>query len=81
MELKEHEPGTTPQRHVAFRDTGRRPLIISVAHLSLYGLTVDYRNNRLLDAVTSLSTPGLIEPLSVPSVKDIARDTEPDKLL
>jgi hypothetical protein len=55
--------------------------IIGVDLLSHYGLLVDCRNNRLLDEVTSLSTPGLIAPLSVPSVKVIAGGTPPDSLL
>jgi len=46
--------------------------IIGVDLLSLYGLLFDCRKNRLLDGVTSLSTPGLIAPPSVPSVKVIA---------
>jgi len=46
--------------------------IIGVDLLSHYGLLVDCRNNRLLDEVTSLSTPGLIAPPSVPNVKIIA---------
>jgi cleavage and polyadenylation specificity factor subunit 1 len=55
--------------------------IIGVDLLSHYGLLVDCRNNRLLDGVTSLSTPGLIAPPSVPSVKTIAEGTPPDSLL
>jgi len=55
--------------------------IIGVDLLSHYGLLVDCRNNRLLDGVTSLSTPGLIAPPSVPSVKIIAGGTPPDSLL
>jgi len=54
--------------------------IIGVDMLSHYGLPVDCRNNRLLDEVTSLSTPGLIAPLSVPSVKVIAGGTASDTL-
>ena len=48
--------------------------------LSHYGL-LDCRNNRLLDGVTSLSTPGLFEPPPVPIVKVIAGETPPDSLL
>jgi cleavage and polyadenylation specificity factor subunit 1 len=55
--------------------------IIGVDLLSHYGLLVDCRNNRLLDGVTSLSTPGLIAPPAVPSVKVIAGGTPPDELL
>jgi len=55
--------------------------IIGVDLLSHYGLLVDCRNNRLLDGVTLLSTPGLIAPPSVPSVKIIAGGTPPDSLL
>jgi len=55
--------------------------IIGVDLISHYGLLVDCRNNRLLDGVTSLSTPGLVAPPSVPSVKIIAGGTPPDSLL
>ena len=55
--------------------------IIRVDLLSHYGLLVDCWNNRLLDRVTSLSTPGLITPPSVPSVKVIAGGTPSDSLL
>ena len=55
--------------------------IIGVDLLSHYGLLVDCRNNLLLDEVTSLSTPGLIAPLSVRSVKVITGGTPPDRLL
>ena len=54
---------------------------IGVDLLSHCGLLVDGRNNRLLDGVTSLSTPGLIAPPSVPSVKVIAGGTPLDILL
>jgi hypothetical protein len=43
--------------------------IIGVDLLSDYGLLVDCRNNCLFDGVTSLSTPGLIAPTSVPTLK------------
>jgi hypothetical protein len=55
--------------------------IIGVDLLSHYGLLVNCRNNRLLDGVTSLSTPGLTAPPSVPSVKTIAGGMPPDSLL
>jgi len=55
--------------------------IIGVDLLSYYGLLIDCRNNRLLDGVTSLSTPGLTAPPSVPSVKVIAGGTPTDSLL
>jgi cleavage and polyadenylation specificity factor subunit 1 len=55
--------------------------IIGVDLLSYYGLLVDCRNNRLLDGVTSLSTPGRTAPSSVPSVKTIATDATIDSLL
>ena len=55
--------------------------IIGVDLLSHYGLLVDCRNNRLLDGVTSLSTPGLTAPPSVPSVKVIAGGKPLDSLL
>jgi len=57
------------------------PPIIGVDLLSHYGLLVDCRNKRLLDGDTSLSTPGLTAPPSVPSVKIIAVGTLPDSLL
>jgi len=55
--------------------------IIGVDLLSHYGLLVDCRNNRQLDGVTSLSTPGLNAPSSVPSVEIIAGGTPTDSLL
>ena len=55
--------------------------IIGVDLLSHYGILVDWRNNHLLEGVTSLSTPGLITPLSIRSVKLIAGGTPPDGLL
>jgi hypothetical protein len=55
--------------------------IIGVDLLSHNGLLVGCRNKRLLDDVTSLSTPGFIAPPSVPIVKFIAGGTNPDSLL
>jgi hypothetical protein len=55
--------------------------IIGMDLLSYYGLLVDCRNNRLLDGVTSLSTRGLTAPAAVPSVKVIAGNKPPDKIL
>jgi hypothetical protein len=55
--------------------------IIGVDLLSYYGPLVDCRNNRLLNGLTSLSTPGNTAPSSVPSVKTIATDTTTDGLL
>jgi hypothetical protein len=55
--------------------------IIGVDFLSHYGLLVDCRNNRLIDGVTSLSTPGYTAPTSVPSVKTIASGAPADSLL
>ena len=55
--------------------------IIGVDLLSHYGLPVDCRNSCLLDGVTSLSSPCLIVPPSVPSVKVIAGGTPPDSIL
>jgi hypothetical protein len=55
--------------------------IIDVDFLSHYALLVDCRNNRLLNGITSLSTPGLIAPPTVPSVKTIAGGTPLDSLL
>ena len=55
--------------------------IIGVDLLSFYGLLVDCRHNRLLDSITSLSSPGSLAPSSVPSVKVIAGGTPTDNLL
>jgi hypothetical protein len=81
MGLKEPEHGAAPRIHMAFRGSGSELTHHRVDLLSQYGLLVDCRNNRLLDGVTSLSTPSLIAPQSVPSVKVIARGTPPDSLL
>jgi len=54
--------------------------IIGVDLFSHYGPLVDCRNNHLLNRVTSLSTPGLITPPSVPSVKVIAGGMPLDSL-
>ena len=42
--------------------------IIVVDLLSHYGLVVECCNKSLLDVFTSLSTPGLIAPISSPSL-------------
>ena len=55
--------------------------IIGMDLLSHYGLLVDCRNNRLFDGVTSLSTPGLTAPPSIPSVKVIAGGKPIESLL
>jgi hypothetical protein len=55
--------------------------IIGVDFLSHYALLVDCRNSRLLDGITSLSTPGLFAPPTVPGVKTIAGGTPVDSLL
>jgi len=55
--------------------------VIEVDLLTHYGLLVDCRYIRLLDGVTSLSTPGLTAPPSVPSVKIISGGTPPDIFL
>jgi hypothetical protein len=55
--------------------------IIGADLLSHYGLLIDCRNNRLLNGVTSLSTPGHTVTSPVPSVKTIASDATPDSLL
>ena len=55
--------------------------IIGVDFLSFYGLLVDCRHNRLLDQITSLSTPGTQAPSPVPSVKVIAEGMPMDDLL
>jgi len=55
--------------------------IIGVVLLSYYRLLVDCRKKRLLHAVISVYTTGLITPLSVPSVKFISGGTPTDSLL
>jgi hypothetical protein len=55
--------------------------IIDVNLLTHYGLLVDCRHNRLLDGVTSLSTPSLIPLPTVPSMKVIAGGPPPDSLI
>ena len=55
--------------------------IIGVDLLSHYGLLVNFRNNRLLDGLTSLSTPGFNARESIPSVKVIAGGTTLDSLV
>jgi len=55
--------------------------IIGVDLLSFYGLLVDCKHNRLLDSITSLSTPGSLAPSSVTSVKVIAGGMPTDNLL
>jgi hypothetical protein len=52
--------------------------VIGVDLLSHYGLLFYCRKNRPLDGVTSLSTPGLIAPQAVPSVKFVAGGTPPE---
>jgi hypothetical protein len=55
--------------------------IIGVELLSHNGHLVDCRNNRLHGGVASLSSPGLIAPLLVPSVKVIAGGMATESLL
>ena len=55
--------------------------IIGMDLLSHYGLLVNCSCNCLLDGVTSLSTPGLTAPPSIPSVKVIAGGMPPDSFL
>jgi hypothetical protein len=55
--------------------------IIGVDLLSHYCLLVNCRNNRLLDGVTSLSTPGCTVTSSVPSIKTITSGDPTDSLL
>ena len=55
--------------------------IIGVDFLSHFNLLVDCRNNRLLDGITSLSSPGRRTKSTVPSVKTIASDAVMDNLL
>jgi hypothetical protein len=74
------EPGTAPRLHMAFRDSGRAAAHHRCGTPLTYGL-VDCRINRLLDGVTSLSTPGLIVPPSVPNIKVIAGGMPPDSIL
>jgi hypothetical protein len=49
--------------------------------LTHYRLLVDCKHNHLLGGVTSLSTPGLIAPPSIPSTKVIAGGSPPYSLL
>jgi cleavage and polyadenylation specificity factor subunit 1 len=55
--------------------------IIDVDFLSHFGLLADFRNNRLLDGVTSLSTPAQAASSQVPSAKTIVGGTTVDSLL
>jgi hypothetical protein len=55
--------------------------IIGVDFLSHFSLLADCRNNRLLDGVTSLSTPAKATSSQVPSVKTIVGGTTVDSLL
>ncbi len=55
--------------------------IIGVDFLSHFNLLVDCKNNRLLDGITSLSSPGHRAKSTVSSVKTIASDAVMDKLL
>ncbi len=55
--------------------------IIGMDFLSHFNLLVDCRNNRLLDGITSLSSPGHRTKSTVLSVKTIASDAVMDKLL
>ena len=55
--------------------------IIGVDLLSNYVLVVKCGNNSLLDGFTSLSTAGVIAPISSFSVKVIAESTEPDSFM
>jgi hypothetical protein len=55
--------------------------IIGVDFLSHFGLLVDCRNNRLLDGVTSLSSPAQAASARIPSVKTISDGTPVDSLL
>jgi hypothetical protein len=56
-------------------------LITGVDSISHCGLLVDYKNNRLLDGVTSLAVPALTASLLIPSVKLITGGTPFDSLL
>jgi cleavage and polyadenylation specificity factor subunit 1 len=55
--------------------------IIGVDFLTHFGLLIDCRSNRLLDGVTSLSTPAQAATLPVLSVKTISDSTPVDSLL
>jgi cleavage and polyadenylation specificity factor subunit 1 len=55
--------------------------IIGVDFLAHFGLLVDYRSNRLLDGITSLSAPAQAATSPVPSVKTISDSTPVDSLL
>jgi hypothetical protein len=55
--------------------------LIGTNFLSHFGLLVDYRNNRLLDGVTSLSTPAQAASPRIPSIKLISSGTAADSIL
>jgi hypothetical protein len=55
--------------------------LIGVDFLSHFGLLVDFRNNRLLNRVTSLSCPAQPDNSLTPSVKTISIGTPVDSLL
>jgi hypothetical protein len=52
--------------------------LIGVDFLSHFGLLVDCRNNRLLDGVSSLSSPAQPDNSLTPSVKTISSGTAVD---
>jgi hypothetical protein len=55
--------------------------LIGADFLSHFGLLVDYKNNRLLDAVTSLSSPAQAASSQTSSVKVISGGSSVDTLL
>lgn len=55
--------------------------IIGADFLAHYGLLIDCRNSRLLDSVTTLSSPGSMGQCHVPSIKAISGNSEYHNLL
>jgi hypothetical protein len=53
---------------------------IGVDFLSHFGFLVDFRNNRLLNGVTSFSAPAQAASALIPSVKTISDGTPVDSL-
>lgn len=55
--------------------------IIGADFISHFGLLVDCRNGRLLDSITTLSSPGVLKKCDTPSVKSIAGSSKYHQLL
>jgi hypothetical protein len=81
MAVPQPQPWSSPRLHVAVRGCRHPAPVIGVDLLSHFGLIVDCCNNRLLDAVTSLSTPAQAANSLMPSIKTISNDTAVNGLL